>query len=30
MARILAYTSPAPGQLFPAVDTLLELRRRGH
>jgi MGT family glycosyltransferase len=30
MARILAYTSPAPGQLFPVVDTLLELRRRGH
>ncbi len=30
MARILAYTSPAPGQLFPVVDTLLELLRRGH
>jgi MGT family glycosyltransferase len=30
MARVLAYTSPAPGQLFPVVDTLLELRRRGH
>jgi len=30
MARLLAYTSPAPGQLFPVVDTLLELRRRGH
>jgi MGT family glycosyltransferase len=30
MARILAYTSPAPGHLFPVVDTLLELQRRGH
>ena len=30
MARLLAYTSPAPGQLFPVVDTLLELQRRGH
>jgi hypothetical protein len=30
MARVLAYTSPAPGQLFPVVDTLLELQRRGH
>ncbi len=30
MARILAYTSPARGHLFPSVPTLLELRRRGH
>jgi MGT family glycosyltransferase len=30
MARVLAYTAAAPGQLFPIVDTLLELRRRGH
>jgi MGT family glycosyltransferase len=30
MARLLAYTSPAPGQLYPVVDTLLELLRRGH
>ena len=30
MARLLAYTAPATGQLFPLVDTLLELRRRGH
>ena len=30
MARYLTYTSPARGHLYPIVDTLLELRRRGH
>ena len=30
MARILAYTSPARGHLFPIVDLILECRRRGH
>jgi MGT family glycosyltransferase len=30
MARILVYQSPASGNVFPAVDMLLELRRRGH
>ncbi len=30
MARILAYTSPAIGHLFPMTPLLLELRRRGH
>lgn len=30
MARLLAYTSPSPGHLFPAVGLLLELRARGH
>ena len=30
MARILAYTSPTPGHVFPAIGMLLELRRRGH
>lgn len=30
MARYLAYTSPARGHLYPIVDTLIELRRRGH
>lgn len=30
MARVLAYTSPARGHLYPIVGTLLELRRRGH
>jgi MGT family glycosyltransferase len=30
MARILAYTSPTPGHVFPPIGTLLELRRRGH
>jgi UDP:flavonoid glycosyltransferase YjiC (YdhE family) len=30
MARYLAYTSPARGHLYPIVDTLLELRNRGH
>jgi MGT family glycosyltransferase len=30
MARLLAYTSPAQGHVFPPVGMLLELRRRGH
>lgn len=30
MARILVYTSPASGHLFPLVPGLLELQRRGH
>jgi len=30
MARILAYTSPARGHLFPLTPILAELRRRGH
>jgi MGT family glycosyltransferase len=30
MARILAYTSPARGHLFPLTPVLDELRRRGH
>ncbi len=30
MARILAYTSPASGHLYPLVPGLLELQRRGH
>jgi MGT family glycosyltransferase len=30
MARLLAYTSPAQGHVFPAMGMLLELRRRGH
>ena len=30
MARVLAYTSPARGHLFPLVPILGELRRRGH
>jgi MGT family glycosyltransferase len=30
MARILAYTSPARGHLFPVTPIALELRRRGH
>ena len=30
MARILAYTSPARGHLFPLTPILVELRRRGH
>jgi UDP:flavonoid glycosyltransferase YjiC (YdhE family) len=30
MARLLAYHSPAPGQVYPTVAMLLELRRRGH
>jgi UDP:flavonoid glycosyltransferase YjiC (YdhE family) len=28
--RLLAYTSPAHGHLYPAVPILCELRRRGH
>jgi MGT family glycosyltransferase len=30
MPRILVYQSPSAGNTFPAVDMLLELRRRGH
>lgn len=30
MARVLAYTSPARGHLFPLVPILLQLRERGH
>jgi UDP:flavonoid glycosyltransferase YjiC (YdhE family) len=30
MARLLAYTSPARGHLYPMTATLLELHRRGH
>src|SRR5256712_10663357 len=30
MARLLAYTSPTPGHVFPPIGLLLELRRRGH
>ena len=30
MARVLAYTSPTQGHVYPPVDTLVELRRRGH
>ena len=30
MGKYLAYTSPARGHLYPIVDTLLELRGRGH
>ncbi len=30
MSRILAYTSPAHGHLFPLAAILVELRRRGH
>jgi MGT family glycosyltransferase len=30
MARVLAYTSPARGHLFPVTPILDELRRRGH
>src|SRR5919199_320107 len=30
MARILAYTSPGAGHVFPLVAGLLELQRRGH
>jgi MGT family glycosyltransferase len=30
MARVLAYTSPARGHLFPLTPILEELRRRGH
>ena len=28
--KILAYTSPSKGHLYPLMPTLLELRRRGH
>jgi UDP:flavonoid glycosyltransferase YjiC (YdhE family) len=28
--KILAYTSPSNGHLYPLIPTLLELRRRGH
>jgi MGT family glycosyltransferase len=30
MARVLAYTSPARGHLYPLTPILIELRRRGH
>ena len=30
MARLLAYTSPTAGHVYPIVGTLLELLRRGH
>jgi MGT family glycosyltransferase len=30
MARVLAYTSPARGHLYPLAPILVELRRRGH
>src|SRR5947199_10852220 len=30
MSRVLAYTSPARGHLYPIVATLIELRQRGH
>src|SRR5687767_6770792 len=30
MARVLAYTSPARGHLFPLTPILDELRERGH
>src|SRR3982074_1092093 len=30
MATILAYTSPALGNLYPIVALLIELQRRGH
>lgn len=30
MSRLLAYTSPARGHLFPILPTLLEMRARGH
>ncbi len=30
MARVLAYTSPSRGDLYPIVPVLLELRARGH
>jgi MGT family glycosyltransferase len=28
--KVIAYTSPARGHLYPLIPTLLELRRRGH
>jgi MGT family glycosyltransferase len=30
MTRVLAYTTPARGHLYPITPTLIELRRRGH
>jgi MGT family glycosyltransferase len=30
MARVLAYTSPAQGHLYPLTPILIELQRRGH
>ena len=30
MARLLSYHSPSSGNMYPAIDMLLELRRRGH
>ena len=30
MTKVLAYTSPMPGHLFPVVPILQELQRRGH
>ena len=30
MTRLLAYHSPSAGNTFPAIDMLVELRRRGH
>jgi MGT family glycosyltransferase len=30
MARVLVYTTPGPGNIYPVVPTLLELRERGH
>ena len=30
MSRILVYTSPARGHLYPLVPSLEELKRRGH
>lgn len=30
MARVLVYTGPSEGHLYPVVATMLELRRRGH
>jgi MGT family glycosyltransferase len=30
MARVLAYTTPGPGNIYPVVPTLLELVARGH
>lgn len=30
MARVLVYTTPGPGNIYPVVPTLLELAARGH
>ena len=30
MAVVLAYVDAVPGRLYPLVDTLLELAKRGH